>query len=90
MTPQRRSGRHETTPNASVCRRILSTTSAGLPTLEIAAKLVRDTGFDPVIVSSLARGKQFEPDTPPYNSGMSGQQLRALFGQTTERDAAGR
>jgi hypothetical protein len=51
--------------------------------LETAAGLVRDAGFDPVIVGSLARGKEFEPDTPPYNTGMSGQQLRALFGQTT-------
>jgi len=58
--------------------------------LEIAARLVRDAGFDPVVVGSLARGKEFEPDTPSYNSGMSGQQLRALFGQTPERDAAGR
>ena len=58
--------------------------------LEVAAGLVRDAGFDPVVVGSLARGKEFEPDTPPYNTGMSGQQLRALFGQTTERDAAGR
>jgi len=58
--------------------------------LETAAGLVRDAGFDPVIVGSLARGKEFEPDTPPYNTGMSGQQLRTLFGQTTERHAAGR
>jgi predicted dinucleotide-binding enzyme len=58
--------------------------------LGVAAGLVRDAGFDPVVVGSLARGKEFEPDTPPYNSGLSGQQLRALFGQTTERDAAGR
>jgi predicted dinucleotide-binding enzyme len=58
--------------------------------LETAAGLVRDAGFDPVIVGSLARGRQFEPDTPPYNTGMSGQQLRTLFGQTTGRDAAGR
>jgi predicted dinucleotide-binding enzyme len=41
--------------------------------LEVAAGLVRDAGFDPVVVGSLARGKEFEPDTPPYNSGMSGQ-----------------
>jgi predicted dinucleotide-binding enzyme len=47
--------------------------------LETAARLVRDAGFDPVIVGSLARGKEFEPDTPPYNAGMSGEQLRALF-----------
>ena len=48
--------------------------------LETAAGLVRDAGFDPVIVGSLARGKEFEPDTPSYNTGMSGQQLRTLFG----------
>lgn len=47
--------------------------------LEVAAGLVRDAGFDPVVVGSLARGKEFEPDTPAYNTGMSGQQLRALF-----------
>src|SRR5439155_10684188 len=47
--------------------------------LETAARLVRDAGFDPVIVGSLARGKEFEPDTPPYNTGMSGQQLRTLL-----------
>ena len=49
--------------------------------LEIAAGLVRDAGFDPVIVGPLARGKEFEPDTKPYNTGMSGQQLRTLFDQ---------
>jgi 8-hydroxy-5-deazaflavin:NADPH oxidoreductase len=48
--------------------------------LETAAGLVRDAGFDPVIVGGLARGKEFEPDTPPYNTGMSGPQLRRLFG----------
>jgi len=47
--------------------------------LDIAAKLVRDTGFDPVIVGALARGKEFEPDTRPYNTGMSGAELRKLF-----------
>ena len=49
--------------------------------MEIAATLVRDSGFDPVVVGPLARGKEFEPDTPPYNTGMSGSQLRQLFGQ---------
>ena len=52
--------------------------------LETAAGLVRDAGFDPVIVGSLARGREFEPDTPPYNSGMSGRQLRTLFGQVAD------
>ena len=49
--------------------------------LRRAADLVRDAGFDPVIVGPLARGKDFEPDTRPYDTGMSGSELRALFGQ---------
>jgi 8-hydroxy-5-deazaflavin:NADPH oxidoreductase len=49
--------------------------------LAIAAGLVRDAGFDPVIVGLLARGKEFEPDTKPYNTGMSAPQLRTLFDQ---------
>jgi predicted dinucleotide-binding enzyme len=53
--------------------------------LETAAALVRDAGFDPVVIGPLARGKEFEPDTPPYNTGMSGQQLRSLFGQGAGR-----
>jgi predicted dinucleotide-binding enzyme len=48
--------------------------------LETAARLVRDAGFDPVIVGGLARGKEFEPDTKPYNTGMSGPEVRKLFG----------
>lgn len=44
--------------------------------LEIAARLVRDAGFDPVILGPLARGKDVEPNTPAYNTGMSGTDLR--------------
>jgi predicted dinucleotide-binding enzyme len=51
--------------------------------LETAAGLIRDAGFDPVIVGALARGKEFEPDTRPYNTGMSGRELRSLFGSPT-------
>jgi 8-hydroxy-5-deazaflavin:NADPH oxidoreductase len=47
--------------------------------LELVAQLVRDAGFDPVIVGALARGKEFEPDTAPYNTGMSGRDLRKLL-----------
>jgi predicted dinucleotide-binding enzyme len=49
--------------------------------LDTAAALVRDAGFDPVVVGTLARGREFEPDTPPYNTGMGGGELRRLFGQ---------
>jgi predicted dinucleotide-binding enzyme len=48
--------------------------------LDTAAALVRDAGFDPVVVGALARGREFEPDTAPYNTGMSGPQLRSLLG----------
>jgi hypothetical protein len=32
-----------------------------------------------VIVGPLARGREFEPGTPPYNTGMSGRDLRNMF-----------
>jgi predicted dinucleotide-binding enzyme len=47
--------------------------------VEKAAALVRDAGFDPVIVGALARGKEFEPGSRPYNTGMSGRDLRAIW-----------
>jgi len=47
--------------------------------LETAARLVRDAGFDPVIVGALARGKEFEPNTRAYNTGMGGPDLRRLL-----------
>jgi predicted dinucleotide-binding enzyme len=49
--------------------------------LRTAADLVRDAGFDPVIVGPLVRGREFEPNSRPYNTGISGSELRALFGQ---------
>ena len=48
--------------------------------LDVAAQLVRDAGFDPVVVGPLARGKEFEPGTKPYNSGMSGREVRKVLG----------
>jgi predicted dinucleotide-binding enzyme len=50
--------------------------------LETAARLARDAGFDPVIVGALARGREFEPGSPSYNTGMSGRELRAAFDST--------
>jgi predicted dinucleotide-binding enzyme len=47
--------------------------------LDVAAALVRDAGFEPVVVGPLARGKEFEPDTPPYNTGMSATDLKTLL-----------
>jgi predicted dinucleotide-binding enzyme len=39
--------------------------SDDLDAMDLAASLARDAGLDPVIVGPLARGKEFEPDTPP-------------------------
>jgi len=47
--------------------------------VDIAASLVRDAGFDPVIVGPLARGREFEPGTPVYNTGASGREVRTLL-----------
>jgi predicted dinucleotide-binding enzyme len=48
--------------------------------LTVVEALVRDAGFDPVVVGPLRRGKEFEPDTPVYNTGMSGPELRRALG----------
>ena len=48
--------------------------------LDTAADLAREAGFDPVIVGPLARGREFEPNTPMYNTGKSGRELRMFFG----------
>jgi predicted dinucleotide-binding enzyme len=47
--------------------------------MDLVAGLVREAGFDPVILGGLARGKEFEPGTPVYNTGMSGRELRGAL-----------
>jgi 8-hydroxy-5-deazaflavin:NADPH oxidoreductase len=47
--------------------------------LKTAAQLVRDAGLDPVIVGPLGRGKEFQPETKPYNTGMTGPELRKIL-----------
>jgi predicted dinucleotide-binding enzyme len=48
--------------------------------LQVAAQLVRDAGFDPVIVGGLERAKEFDVDTKVYNTNLSGRELRAALG----------
>jgi 8-hydroxy-5-deazaflavin:NADPH oxidoreductase len=48
--------------------------------LEVAATLVRDAGFDPVIVGGLDRAKDFDVGTPVYNTGMAGPDVRRALG----------
>jgi predicted dinucleotide-binding enzyme len=48
--------------------------------LDAAARLVRDAGFEPVVVGALARARSFDPGTPVYNTGMSGGDLARALG----------
>ena len=48
--------------------------------LEQVAALVKDAGFDPVVAGPLAKGQTFEPDTPVYNTAMSGPEVRQALG----------
>jgi 8-hydroxy-5-deazaflavin:NADPH oxidoreductase len=57
--------------------------------MEIAARLVRDAGFDPVIVGPLARGKEFEPNTRVYNTGMSGPEVRGALTKSESSRSTG-
>lgn len=44
--------------------------------LQIAAALVSDAGFDPVIVGPLNRSREFDMGMPVYDTGMSGPEVR--------------
>lgn len=57
--------------------------------LAIAAALVREAGFDPVVVGDLTRAKEFDVGTPVYNTGMSGPELRQALGVTDRPLARG-
>ena len=48
--------------------------------LDVAAGLVRDAGFDPVIVGPLTRAREFDVGTPVYASNMSGPDVRHALG----------
>ena len=48
--------------------------------LEIASKLVRDAGFDPVVVGSLASAKEFQQGAPGYGQQVTAPELRKRLG----------
>jgi 8-hydroxy-5-deazaflavin:NADPH oxidoreductase len=48
--------------------------------LAVASRLVRDAGFEPVIVGSLARAKLFDVGSPVYVQVLTAKQLRARLG----------
>jgi 8-hydroxy-5-deazaflavin:NADPH oxidoreductase len=48
--------------------------------MEVAAGLVRDAGFDPVLVGPLVRARDFDVGTPVYDSNMSGPEVQEALG----------
>ena len=48
--------------------------------LELAAQLVWDAGFEPVVVGTLEAAARFEPGTAVWNSGMSAPEIRKALG----------
>ena len=48
--------------------------------LEIASRLVRDAGFEPVVVGPLARARDFDPGTPVFGKGLTARELRQGLG----------
>ena len=48
--------------------------------LEVAARLVRDAGFEPVVVGPLAKAKMFDVGSPVYTQLLTARELRARLG----------
>jgi len=48
--------------------------------LRVAARLVKDAGFDPVVVGSLARARLFDVGTPVYTQLLTADELKARLG----------
>lgn len=47
--------------------------------LAVAERLVRDAGFEPVVLGGLARAKEFDYGTPVFGRGRTPTELRAMF-----------
>jgi predicted dinucleotide-binding enzyme len=48
--------------------------------LDVTARLVRDAGFEPVVVGPLAKAKLFDVGTPVYTQLLTARELRARLG----------
>jgi predicted dinucleotide-binding enzyme len=51
--------------------------------LEAASTLVRDAGFEPVVVGPLSRAKDFDVGTPVYTKALTARELRSALGLAT-------
>jgi predicted dinucleotide-binding enzyme len=48
--------------------------------LQLAERLVRDAGFEPVVVGALARARDFDVGTPVFGRAMTARELRQALG----------
>ncbi|MBI3028904.1 MAG: NADPH-dependent F420 reductase [Candidatus Rokubacteria bacterium] len=48
--------------------------------LEIAARLVEEAGFEPVVVGALARAREFDVGTPAFGKGLTAREVRQTLG----------
>jgi predicted dinucleotide-binding enzyme len=48
--------------------------------MEVASRLVRDAGFEPVVVGPLARAKDFQPGTALFGKVMTAREMRKALG----------
>lgn len=48
--------------------------------LEVAARLVEDAGFEPVVVGPLARAREFDAGTSVFGQGLTARELRQRLG----------
>ena len=48
--------------------------------LAVAQRLVRDAGFEPVVVGPLSHAREFDVGTPPYDKLMTASELRQVLG----------
>jgi 8-hydroxy-5-deazaflavin:NADPH oxidoreductase len=48
--------------------------------LAVTQRLVRDAGFEPVVVGPLSRAREFDVGTPPYDKLMTASELRQVLG----------
>ena len=53
--------------------------------LAVAQRLVKDAGFDPVVVGGLSHAKDFDVNSPPYVKLLTASELRAMLGQDVAR-----
>ena len=48
--------------------------------MEVASRLVRDAGFEPVQVGPLARAKDFQPGTPIFGKAVTAREMKQALG----------